>query len=85
MTTANLAVGLLADAGDWNHMGGWGWTWATLMMLGWIAIIATLVWAVGRGRRDEAAPPRARDILDERYARGEISTEEYHERIDHLH
>lgn len=30
-------------------------------------------------RRD--APDLARQILDERYARGEISTEEYHERL----
>jgi uncharacterized membrane protein len=32
----------------------------------------------------ELALERARAILHERYARGEISTEEYRERIDNL-
>lgn len=36
------------------------------------------------GEPPEAALDRARAILHERYARGEISTEEYRERIDNL-
>lgn len=86
MTTALLAsLPLLADARDWDHMGGWGWFWGTLMMLTWVAVIVAVVWLVTRGtRRDEPGPPRAREILDERYARGELSTDEYRERLDHL-
>jgi putative membrane protein len=83
-----LAIQVLAqsDDGRW-HMSGWGggwmWLWGTLMMLTWVALIAAAVWAVARslgGKR----PDRAQDILDERYARGELSTEEYRERLDQL-
>lgn len=75
------------DDGWWGHMDGWGggwmWLWGTLMMLSWVAIIAAAVWFVGRSR-DGARTSRAREILDERYARGELTTEEYRERIEQL-
>ncbi|GAA2001403.1 hypothetical protein GCM10009755_07270 [Brevibacterium samyangense] len=35
----------------------------------------------GRGPRGNAGAQRAKEILAERYARGELSTEEYHERL----
>ena len=38
----------------------------------------------GAGEPPELALDRARAILHERYAKGEISTEEYRERIDNL-
>jgi putative membrane protein len=34
--------------------------------------------------RDGSRPGRARQVLDERYARGELTTEEYRERIEQL-
>lgn len=67
--------------GDWG--GGWMWLWGMVMMIGFVVLI---VWLVGAGRgsagpaRREPAD-RAREILAERYARGELSTEEYRERI----
>lgn len=77
---------------------GWMWLWGTLMMLLWIAVIGVAVWLVVRfagphrdGPPREDTRPRdvtgtesARRILAERYARGEISGEEYDERLAKL-
>ena len=87
--TATAAATLLAqaDEGWWDHMSGWGggwmWLWGTLMMLTWVALIAAAVWFVARSLTGQR-PNRAGDILDERYARGELTTEEYRERVDQL-
>ncbi len=50
------------------------------MVLFWVAIVALIVWAVRSfGRREEAHLPKksALDIARERYARGEITREEF--------
>ena len=83
-----------AASGGWGHMNGYGqagwmWFWGPVMMLVWIAAIAVAVWLVVRvtdvRQREAAAPSQnAREILAERYARGEISTEEYDERLAKL-
>jgi putative membrane protein len=73
-----------------DHMdgwdGGWMWVWGSLMMIAFVAIVAVAVWAVLRSTqtRPPASGDRAREILAERYARGELSAEEYHERLDAL-
>jgi putative membrane protein len=69
---------------DWDG-GGW-WVMGVMMMAFWVVLIAVVVWLVVRRPDVPGAPPanRAREILAERYARGEISTEEYHERLDAL-
>jgi len=36
-----------------------------------------LIYIAFRGSRDEARPPKARELLDERFAKGELSEEEY--------
>jgi putative membrane protein len=71
-----------------DHMGGWGW-WVTgvlVMLLFWGGVIALAFFliraAVRSGtRRDYASPSpqpdSALDILKARYARGEISRDEY--------
>jgi putative membrane protein len=86
-TTLTTALLVQGDDGWRDHMsgtgGGWMWLWGTLMMLTWVAVIAAAVWLVARslgGQRTDSA----RQILDERYARGELSTEEYRERLQHL-
>lgn len=61
-------------------MAGWGWMGMILMVLFWAAVIALLVWLVyrlvgGRGRTDAARSPE--DVVDERYARGDIDRETY--------
>lgn len=71
-----------ADAAGWNHMDGWG-----MVIFGWLfmaslaALGGWLIWASTRPPQ----PPgdsgrRARSLLDERYARGEIARDEYLER-----
>ena len=74
----------------WMHGDG-GWLGMGLHSLLWIlaiaAIVAVVVWAVraGGGARPGAHPgareggarPTALEVLDERYARGEIDREDY--------
>ncbi len=67
--------------------GGWGWVFGALMMLlFWGGLVALVIFAIrGWGGRQEEKPgqPRAQDakaILEERFARGEISKEEFEER-----
>ena len=84
-----------AALADYGHMdgGGWMWLWGTVMMLAFIALIGFAIWAIvrsqprdGSDRRtaEQDATASARAILAERFARGEISAEEYRERLDHL-
>ena len=67
---------------DW----GWGFMWLMpLVMLAWfalmIAVIVLLVrWLGGGSGGRSASTSTARDILEERYARGEIDREEYLQR-----
>ena len=74
----------LADT--WVMHGGWGWAGMTVMMVAmvlfWAAVILGIAWLVrsgadgGRRERRETAS----EILDRRFAEGEISPEEYRER-----
>lgn len=60
--------------------------WVPFGGLLWIVVLAALIWLLVRsvGPRPLPPPRTARDILDERFARGEISSEEYRERLDAL-
>ncbi len=70
----------------WYHDGaGWGgWILMTLAMVAFWALVVFAVLALFRGTRDSAErTPEHRDpiqILDERFARGEIGEDEYHAR-----
>lgn len=88
---------VLADSADWGHMGGWGGGWGGGWM--WLTGVATMlvftvaiVWVM-RAAGSNAGPvgnpqrepvDRAREILAERYASGELSTTEYQERVSQL-
>lgn len=89
----NLFSALAANDDHWNHMDGWdaGWMWlwgVTLMAL----FVVLLLWLVrdASGKPGSGGPApsdpsdRAREILAERYARGELTTEEYLERAEQL-
>lgn len=70
-------------------MYGYGTMWPMgVMMAGWLAltalVVAIVVWAVVRGARPSAGPDgneTARRLLAERYAKGELDTEEYTKRL----
>jgi len=61
----------------WNTMGAFGWT---MMIVFWVAVVALIVWAV----RSTAPTPRREsdpiDILERRFALGEIDGDEYEKR-----
>jgi putative membrane protein len=80
MTTAIAALALLTHAGD-----DWGHPWWPILPLLWFALIGAAVWFIVR-RRDRRHDPldSAHQILAERYARGELTGEEYRSRLDDL-
>jgi putative membrane protein len=57
-------------------MGGWG---MFAMMLVWVALLVALIWLISslvvQGRQE--TQPGARKILEQRYANGELSREEF--------
>ena len=78
--------------------GAWMWIFGGLMMVGVLVLVGLAVWAViaatNRGNRgpttvdtspaDVGGRSRTRQVLDERYARGEMTSEEYTERLHTL-
>ena len=72
---------LLASFGDDHEH--W-WVVAPFFWALWLAVLGTILYVVFRGRRRSTGDNRAKAILAERFARGEISTEEFHERMDAL-
>ena len=76
---------------DWYGGVGWGgWLLMSLMMLAfWTLIVVAVVAVVRSLRRDEDRPgyrgtSDARQLLDERFARGEIDADEYGKRRELL-
>ena len=91
MTGAAAVVArVAADAWDGGHMGGggWMWLWLPLAVLVLVALAGVVGLLVARGvTPTESSPPperRAREILMERFARGEIDADEYEERLARL-
>ena len=78
---------LLAHMGDWNDEWGWSmWVAMTIAMTAMLVTLLAIVWlivrAVGPPRREveRSGEDRALEELRLRYARGEISGEEFEER-----
>ncbi|MEV1170101.1 hypothetical protein [Nonomuraea sp. NPDC049784] len=73
---------------------GGGWVWMVFMPLLWIVVIGLVVWAVirltqvasggryGGGGREHRESPE--EVLDRRYASGEIDTDTYTEARERL-
>ncbi len=73
----------------WYDPGWGGWILMTLLMLGFWALLIFGGLAVFRSlRRDDNRTPQsladAEQLLDERFARGEISADEYQQRRELL-
>jgi putative membrane protein len=70
--------------------GGVSWWGVTLMWVGMLVFWGLVIWLVymlavsGPRRSDDARSSSALRILDERYARGEIDTDEYRSRREAL-
>ena len=71
----------------------WFWLFGLLVVLGISLVVVVLVRVLGGGVNRSGyaglggrppGPGQARRILDERYARGELSTEEYREHLQEL-
>jgi putative membrane protein len=69
---------------------GWVWMWlvGALVVVGIVVLVLFLVrssktWT-SADPTAKTAQPTPRQILDERYARGELTTEEYRERVETL-
>jgi putative membrane protein len=79
-------MNMLSTLPLFTHDGDWGHHWWPLWLLFWAALIVALVWLVGKRRRWHARDPfdQARAILAERYARDELSADEYRKRLDEL-
>jgi putative membrane protein len=63
----------------WYDFGGWGIFAWILMLLFWVGVIVLIVWGIkaltkGGGTTTKGTPL---DIARERYAKGEISREEF--------
>ena len=60
------------------------WLFMLAMMTVMTILTVVAVVAIVRAVRGESGPTKARQALDHRYASGEVSTEEYRERIEQL-
>ena len=87
--TALMTVPAVAQTyGDHPHMGAWGWggmIFGPIMMVVFIAVIVGAVilvirWTGLGGSAVAGGANKARHILDERFARGEIDKDDYEER-----
>ena len=64
----------------WGSMGWWMWLGMALIVVFWGGIIALIVWGVKKATEHRGPEPTGRsplDIAKERYARGEISKEQF--------
>ena len=77
---------------------GWGASWMWFMWPMMLVALVAMVVFLGRGKSNstsshgedvsrstrDSGPGRAQEILADRYARGEISDDEYRDRLRHL-
>ena len=70
---------MLTAACDHVWAGPWPGPWFLLFPLFWLAVIVTL--AVVVRRRGRWQTPSGESVLGERFARGEISEDEYRQRL----
>jgi len=70
----------------WQY-GGFGAIGMIWMLLFWVGVVVLIVWAVrnvGNNKVERDTSNRAVEILEERYARGEIDSDEFNRRRSEL-
>jgi len=77
MTAFHDITPFLVDS-NWHYDRVWWFPFGLV----WVVVLAAVIWFVVRNTRQRG--PSATDILAERYARGELSSEEYRERLAEL-
>ncbi|ALV63433.1 hypothetical protein ADU37_CDS17340 [Thermococcus sp. 2319x1] len=84
----NVGGNFLVHAGEewgWHDMMGFGWFgWFGMlfMLVFWVLVILGIVWLIKWAAESgsKTSRKRALEILDEKYAKGEIDDEEYERR-----
>lgn len=68
-----------SGSSDWPNsmMSGGAWIWMPLMMLVPILLVVLLVYALNPNMHHHGHHENSEDILERRYARGDISRDEY--------
>lgn len=89
-----MVLGLVSgwQGGGWGMMGPWmmgGWGWMWFMPVLWLLFLGLIIWAIVAavrrpGESGESTEGSALEILKKRYARGEISKEEFEEKKKNL-
>jgi len=79
---ASAAADADEDCCDGGHMWGWGvgWWWLLMpigMIIFWGGVIALVIWATRQFSEGRGGGGNAMEIAGARYARGEISREEF--------
>lgn len=76
---------------DYGGMNGWLWAWGfgALVIIGLVILAVVLIRVFSGPRQSTPLTPQEaaespQQILDARYARGELTTEEYRERLSAL-
>jgi putative membrane protein len=69
-----------------GQMSAWGWAMMIVFSTLWAALLVAAIWALyNYGIRSRPGRRRApEELLADRYARGDITTDEYQERLDTL-
>jgi putative membrane protein len=66
----------------WDMHTSWGWWWMTVAMVAFWGFVAWVAVTLVRQRGTRRFTSGPQEILDERYARGEINDDEYQRRSE---
>jgi len=84
---AATVLAAIAAAQRWmddDHMDGWGWVMMAIVLLLVVVVVVGLVLFISRDAKPRDRGPDPIDVLDHRFARGEIDEDEYRKRRDIL-
>ncbi len=75
---------MMNDGGGNGRVWLWGGLMVLLIVLGAVLVVGFVLRSQAHRDAPTAPTQKAREILAERFARGEIDTEEYRDRLSHL-